>query len=81
VKEQPQLQDRGYSGVAALLESNSPALLIGMARHVDPELDEDDILMVGRMPDRMPDWAFAECGVSTPEAVAVLRNRFAAWPR
>jgi Nucleotidyl transferase AbiEii toxin, Type IV TA system len=72
---------RDYVDTAALLERHGAADLIRMARRVDRGLDDEDIRMVGRILDRMPDWALAEYGVTSPSAVAALRRRFDGWPR
>jgi hypothetical protein len=72
---------RDYVDTAAFLAGRTVADLIGMARGVDQGLDDEDVVMVGRVLDRMPDSALAAYGVSSPEAVAELRRRFAAWPR
>jgi hypothetical protein len=53
---------RDYVDTAALLERHGAADLIRMARRVDRGLDDEDIRMVGRILDRMPDWALAEYG-------------------
>lgn len=71
---------RDYVDVAAFLEHFDKDQLIAMARRVDPGLEEDDIVMVGRILDRMPDSALAEYGVTTAEAT-LLRRRFDDWPR
>jgi len=64
-----------------LLERHSADELIRMARRVDEGLDDEDIRTVGRIIDRMPDWALADYGVSSPSAAAALRRRFDEWPR
>jgi hypothetical protein len=56
------------------------AWLIGMARRLDPGLTGEDLAYAGLRLDRMDDRAFAEIGLSQRD-VAVLRPRFAAWPR
>jgi hypothetical protein len=70
---------RDYIDTAAFLAGHPADELIAMARRVDPGLEDDDILMVGRVLDRIPDRAFARYGV-TGDAVADLRARFAVWP-
>lgn len=71
---------RDYVDVAAFLEHFDKDQLIAMARRVDPGLEEEDIVMVGRILDRMPDSALAEYGVTTVGAT-LLRRRFDDWPR
>jgi hypothetical protein len=73
-------EPRDYVDVAAFLARRTPAELIGMARQVDPGLEEEDVVSVGRYLDRIPYAAFAAYGL-TPEAVMELRARFATWPR
>jgi hypothetical protein len=66
---------RDYIDTAAFLAEHSATDLIAMARRVDPGLDSEDVVMVGRMLDRMPDAALAEYAVTSTEAVAELRRR------
>jgi predicted nucleotidyltransferase component of viral defense system len=70
---------RDYIDTAAFLADHETADLIAMARRVDPGLEDDDVVMVGRVLDRTPDEAFARYGL-TGDAVTALRARFAAWP-
>jgi arginyl-tRNA--protein-N-Asp/Glu arginylyltransferase len=72
---------RDYVDTAAFLERHDTNTLIAMARRVDPGLDDEDVLMVGRVLDRMHDGALAEYGIASPETVKRLRERFAGWPR
>jgi hypothetical protein len=51
-----------------------------LARWLDPGLTGEDSAYAGLRLDRMDDLAFAEIGLSQRD-VAVLRDRFAAWPR
>ena len=79
-------RDDGIRAAAALvreafLERHDTNTLIAMARRVDPGLDDEDVLMVGRVLDRMPDGALAEYGIASPETVKRLTERFADWPR
>ncbi len=71
---------RDYVDTAAFLGEHAVAEVIAAARTVDPDLADEDVVMVGRVLDEMPDSAFARYGVA-PAAVADLRARFAAWPR
>jgi hypothetical protein len=66
--------------VAAVLDRHPPDDLLRMARLVDPELEPEDVPMVGRRLDQLPDEAFAPYGLTTAD-VAQLRRRFAVWPR
>jgi hypothetical protein len=72
---------RDYVDTAAFLGDHDAAELITKARSVDPGLENEDVVMVGRVLDGMPDSAFARYGVASPSAIADLRARFAAWPR
>lgn len=71
---------RDYVDVAAFLEQFDRDQLIAMARRVDPGLEDEDVVMVGRILDRMPDTALAEYGVTVAGAT-LLRRRFDDWPR
>jgi len=72
--------DRDYVDTAAALGRYSVDQVIGFARRLDPGLEDRDFRDAGRRLDRMEDEAFARFGL-TPRDVAVLRARFAAWPR
>jgi len=72
--------DRDYVDTAAALGRYSVDQVIGFARRLDPGLEDRDFSDAGRRLDRMEDEAFARFGL-TPRDVAVLRARFAAWPR
>ncbi len=72
--------DRDYVDTAAALGRYSVAQVIGFARRLDPGLGDRDFSDAGRRLDRMDDEAFARFGLG-PRDVAVLRARFAAWPR
>ncbi|WP_229401999.1 hypothetical protein [Micromonospora okii] len=63
-----------------MLDTYTPAELLAMARRVDPGLEDEDVPVVGRRLDRMPDEAFVPYQL-TRDDVARLRRRFAAWPR
>ena len=71
---------RDYIDTAAFLAERSVADLLAAARRVDPGMEDEDIVMVGRVLDAMPDGSFSRYGL-TPDRVAELRHRFAAWPR
>ena len=72
--------DRDYVDTAAALGRYSVAQVIGFARRLDPGLEDRDFSDAGRRLDRMDDEAFARFGLGASD-VAVLRARFAAWPR
>lgn len=72
--------ERDYVDTAAALGRFSVSQVIGFARRLDPGLEDRDFADAGRRLDRMEDQAFARYGLS-PEDVARLRERFAAWPR
>jgi Nucleotidyl transferase AbiEii toxin, Type IV TA system len=73
-------EPRDYADVAAAMDRYSMAQLIGLARRLDPGLTGEDLAYAGLRLDRMDDRAFAEIGLSQRD-VAVLRERFTAWPR
>ena len=72
---------RDYIDTAAFLADRTAEDVIALARRVDPGLEEEDVVMVGRHLDRMPDHAFARYGLTSPSAIAELRSRFVGWPR
>ncbi|MGH3181983.1 MAG: nucleotidyl transferase AbiEii/AbiGii toxin family protein [Streptosporangiaceae bacterium] len=74
------IEPRDYFDTAAMLERYTPAQLTGFARRLDPGLDDRDFAEAGQRLDQMPDEAFAPFGLS-PQDIARLRKRFAAWPR
>jgi hypothetical protein len=71
---------RDYIDTAAFLADHDVTDLLAAARRVDPGMEDEDIVMVGRVLDDMPDRSFARYGLE-PAAVAQLRQRFTAWPR
>jgi len=72
--------DRDYVDTAAVLARYTVTQVIGFARRLDPGLEDRDFSDAGTRLDRMDDEAFARFGLG-PRDVAVLRARFAAWPR
>ena len=64
---------------AALGRGYSVEQLIGLARALDPGLTAEDFAGAGRRLDHLDDEAFARCSLS-PQDVAGIRERFAAWP-
>jgi hypothetical protein len=71
---------RDYTDVASALGRWSPKELIGFARRLDPGLADEDFADAGQRLDQLSDRRFAEAGIS-PQDIARLRERFAAWPR
>jgi hypothetical protein len=78
-------QVRDYADTAALLGRWTPAELAGFARRLDPALAPRHLAEVARRLDRLPDHAFGPYGLDIPsipnERAALVRERFAAWPR
>ncbi len=74
------VEPRDYVDTAALLGRWNPAKLIGFARRLDPGLMDSDYAAAAQRLDRMPDEKFTPFWL-TGQAVAALRERFAAWPR
>jgi hypothetical protein len=74
------IEPRDYVDTAAALQHYSVDQLIGFAKRQDPGLEDRDFAEAGRQLDRMPDGVFARYGLG-PQDVAMLRERFAAWPR
>jgi hypothetical protein len=72
--------ERDYVDTAAALERYSAEEVIGFALRLDPGLEDRDFAEAGRRLDQMPDRAFASFGLG-PDEVAILRERFASWPR
>jgi hypothetical protein len=72
--------ERDFSDVGAALGRYSKDELISFARRVDPGLRDLEFAEAGQRLDRMSDRRFTEAGL-TPEDVAVMRERFADWPR
>lgn len=71
---------RDFIDVSVFLAERSPQQLLDLARRVDPALEHEDVVAVGRRLDATPDRAFAAYRLQ-PDAVAVLRARFGDWPR
>jgi Nucleotidyl transferase AbiEii toxin, Type IV TA system len=74
------VEPRDYVDTAALLGRWNSARLIGFARRLDPGLKDREYAAAAQRLDRMPDEKFTPFGL-TGQAVAALRERFAAWPR
>jgi hypothetical protein len=74
------VEPRDYADVAAALGRYSREQMIGFARRLDPGLTDSDFADAARRLDRWGDRVFGPFGLS-PDDVALLRERFAAWPR
>ena len=72
--------ERDYVDTAATLARYSTEQVIGFARRLDPGLEDRDFAEAGQRLDQMPDQAFTPLGLG-PGDIAVLRDRFADWPR
>lgn len=73
-------EPRDYLDTAAALERYSIKQMIGFARRLDPGLTDRDFADAGQRLDQWGDGIFARYGLS-PQDVARLRERLAAWPR
>jgi hypothetical protein len=73
-------EERDVIDVAAALGRYSAGQLIGLARQLEPGLEDEDFADAGRRLDRLSDTVFRRYGLS-PDDIARLRERFAAWPR
>ena len=74
------VEPRDYVDVAAALGRYNREQMIGFARRLDPGLTDSDFADAARRLDQWGDRVFAPFRLS-PEDVALLRERFAAWPR
>jgi hypothetical protein len=72
--------ERDYIDTSAALARYCIAEVIGFARRLDPGLSDRDFADAGRRLDRLEDEAFARYGLTPPD-VALIRTRFAPWPR
>ena len=72
--------ERDYVDTAATLARYSTEQVIGFACRLDPGLEDRDFAEAGQRLDQMPDQAFTPLGLG-PGDIAVLRDRFADWPR
>ena len=73
-------EPRDYLDTAAALERYGIEQVIGFARRLDPGLTDRDFADAGRRLDQWGDGVFVPFGLS-PQDIARLRERFAAWPR
>ncbi|MER5454554.1 nucleotidyl transferase AbiEii/AbiGii toxin family protein [Micromonospora sp. NPDC002389] len=71
---------RDYIDVASALEHRSVDELLGLARQLDPALDDEDVREAGRYLDRIPNGRFARYGLG-PADIDRIRRHLAAWPR
>ncbi len=74
------VEPRDYVDVAAALGRYRREQMIGFARRLDPGLTDSDFADAARRLDQWGDRVFAPFGLS-PADVALLRERFASWPR
>jgi Nucleotidyl transferase AbiEii toxin, Type IV TA system len=74
------VEPRDYVDTAAALERYTREQIIGFARRLDPGLTDRDFAEAAERLDQWGDGVFASFGLS-PDEVADLRERFAAWPR
>jgi predicted nucleotidyltransferase component of viral defense system len=74
------VEPRDYVDTAAAMDHYSVKQMIGFARRLDPGLTDRDIADAVQRLDQWGDGVFAPFGLS-PKDVAVLRERFAGWPR
>ena len=74
------VEPRDYVDTAAALERYTVDQLIGLAKRLDPGLEDRDFADAGRQLDRMPDQLFTRY-VRDQQDVAHMRERFASWPR
>jgi hypothetical protein len=74
------VEPRDYVDTAAALGRYSMEQMIGFARRLDPGLTDRDFADAAQRLDRWGDGVFAPFGLSSLD-VAVLRERFADWPR
>ena len=74
------VEPRDYVDTAAAMGRYSMEQMIGFARRLDPGLTDRDFADAVRRLDQWGDGVFAPFGLS-PQDAAMLRQRFAAWPR
>jgi hypothetical protein len=73
-------EPRDYIDTAAALRQYSVDQVIGLARKLDPGLDDRDFADAGHRLDRWGDPIFAAFGLSAAD-IAALRAAFRDWPR
>ncbi|MGD0238773.1 MAG: nucleotidyl transferase AbiEii/AbiGii toxin family protein [Streptosporangiaceae bacterium] len=74
------VEPRDYVDTAAALERYSREQIVGFARRLDPGLTDRDFAEAAERLNQWGDGVFASFGLS-PDEIAELRARFAAWPR
>jgi hypothetical protein len=74
------VEPRDYVDTAAAMGRYSMEQMIGFARRLDPGLSDKEFTDAVRRLDQWGDGVFAPFGLS-PKDVALLRERFTAWPR
>src|SRR5712691_8322480 len=74
------VEPRDYADTAAMLDSYTPAELIGFARRLDPGLGARDFADAGCQLDQIDDQACTRYGLTSHD-ITTLRERFATWPR
>ena len=74
------VEPRDYVDTAAAMDHYSVKQMIGFARRLDPGLTDRDFADAVQRLDQWGDGVFAPFGLG-PKDVAVLRERFAGWPR
>jgi Nucleotidyl transferase AbiEii toxin, Type IV TA system len=73
-------EPRDYIDTAAALRQFSVAQVIGLARRLDPGLEDQDFADAGSRLDRWGDGVFAPFGLG-PDEIAAVRAAFRDWPR
>jgi hypothetical protein len=73
-------EPRDFIDVAVFLADHTPDDLLAEARQIDPGIEEADIAAVGGRLARIQDWELAIYDLDD-DAIAVVRDRFAAWPQ
>ena len=74
------VEPRDYVDTAAAMGRYSMEQMIGFARRLDPGLTDRDFADAVKRLDQWGDGVFAPFGLSSQD-IAVLRERFADWPR
>jgi hypothetical protein len=73
-------EPRDYIDTAAALRHYSVAEAIGLARRLDPGLEDSDFADAGRRLDHWGDGVFGSFGLTAAD-IAALRTAFRDWPR
>ncbi|MFB9238267.1 nucleotidyl transferase AbiEii/AbiGii toxin family protein [Plantactinospora siamensis] len=72
-------EPRDFIDVAAFLESADARQLLKLARTMDPDIEDEDVVRIPARLDRIPDRELAGYGLDAA-AVARLRRQFSGWP-